>query len=121
MKVLDPGHVYELSSIDADVDWPSNRLLFVKRDGPGYPGNVGHHPGTNLQEVMRALIDRVLYLDSQIQDDVNAYVVRKLRECICALEHRAARRHGRMLSTLREDIENEPVCVTCGHIGCDQH
>lgn len=56
MKVIDPGHVYDLRSLDGEQ---LNRLVFVKREGPSYPGNVGHYPGTTMQEVLRALIDRL--------------------------------------------------------------
>ena len=125
MKVLDPGHHYELTSLDG-IDPPNgvsvpNRLFFVKREGPGYPGNVGHHAGTNLQEVMRVLIDRVQYLDNQIHDLSNDFVIKSLRDCILHLELRAAERHGRVLPNTRYDIENEPVCATCGHIACNVH
>jgi len=125
MKVLDPGHHYELASLD-EAQPPNgvllpNRLFFVKREGPGYPGNIGHHAGTNLQEVLRVLIDRVQYLDWQIPDPANQAVIKNLRECILQLELRAAERHGRVLPDTRLDIEREPVCNVCGHIGCNQH
>jgi hypothetical protein len=122
MRVLDPGHAYELVNLDDPRDEvPPNRLLFVKREGSGYPGNIGHHAGTNLQEVLRVLIDRVKYLEGQISDASNGMVIKNLRECILLLELRAAERHGRVLPNTRLDIENEPVCRACGHIACSQH
>ena len=122
MKVLDPGHEYELAILDDfENDLAPQHLRFVKRFGPGYPGNVNSYAGTNLQEVLRVLIDRVQYLEAQISDPSNGMVIKNLRECILLLELRAADRHGRVLPNTRLDIENEPVCKMCGHIACEQH
>jgi hypothetical protein len=138
MKVTDPGHTYELDWLDglpigvplrraqadgavADGDIFENRLIFVKREGDGYPGNVGHHPGTNMQEVLRALIDRVKYLNAQVPDGRNGMVVRHLRGALLWLEDRAADRHGRTLDphtwNVDRAIELEPACPECGHVG----
>jgi len=116
MQIVDPGHEYLLDSYDGGEPV---RLIFVKREGEGYPFNVGHRPGTNLQETWRADIERLLYLQSQKPCEENAIVINKLRECIWQLEIRAARRHGRELPPFRVDIENEPTCPGCGHIGCE--
>ena len=48
MKVLDPGHVYELAQLDRESydRYPVAHLTFVKRVGEGYPGNEGEaHAG----------------------------------------------------------------------------
>lgn len=122
MKAHDPGHVYELDNLDdPHGKFPKVVLCFVKREGAGYPGNVGHHPGTNIQEVLRALIDRVHYLDSQDPDKANLMVVDDLRHALRALELRAARRHNRKPPTFEIEIEKQPVCDGCGHIGCETH
>lgn len=47
MKVVDPGHTYELDVLDAPQQHQGHPLIFVKREGPGFLGNVGHNPGTN--------------------------------------------------------------------------
>jgi hypothetical protein len=60
--VIDPGHEYELASLDGEK---AVRLTFVKRIGARYPGNKGpSYSGTNCQEVLRVLIDRagIVYL-----------------------------------------------------------
>jgi hypothetical protein len=116
VREIDPGHEYLLDSYDGGV---SVLLTFVKREGEGYPFNVGHHPGTNLQETWRADIKRLQYLQTQGSCEENTIVINKLRECIWQLEVRAARRHGRQLPTYRIDIENLPTCPGCGHIGCE--
>lgn len=43
MQVIDPGHDYNLATLDGDGS--SVRLTFVKREGPGFPGNIGCYPG----------------------------------------------------------------------------
>lgn len=126
MKVLDPGHEYELDWLDGqpgeyEDGFKPNQLIFVKREGEVYPGNVGYHPGTTLQEILRACIDRVKYLDGQIHDELNVWVLKDLRHAIMLLELRAARRHGRNLAEVVTDpygIERLPVCSKCLHIGC---
>ncbi len=116
MKEIDAGHEYELNSYDGKQP---NRLVFVKREGEGYPFNVGHHPGTNCQSVIRALIARVKYLQKQIPCVENQVVIRKLRESLWHFEIRAAQRHGRQLPDFPIEIEAMPTCLTCGHIGCE--
>lgn len=120
MKVIDPGHHYALAALDkpAGVAESYELLKFVKREGEGYPGNAGHHSGTNIQEVLRALIDRVKYLDKQIPHDSNTVIVMNLRNALWLLECRAAERHGRKKPRYI-DIELEPTCSTCGHVGCE--
>jgi hypothetical protein len=115
MESIDPGHIYELTHIDGSG---KSKLVFVKREGAGYPGNTGHHEGTNIQEVVRALIDRLFYLDDQIPDRRNWEAVAHLREVIVQLETRAAKRHGRRTPRYKTEIEEMPVCAQCGHIGC---
>ncbi len=121
MKVIDPGHEYLLDSYDGGEPVP---LVFMKREGEGYPFNVGHHPGTNCQEVLRVLIDRVKYLQKQIPCDENHGLLTHLRGALFCLEYRAARRHGRLLHLPSEnppEIEDYPTCSGCGHIGCEGH
>jgi hypothetical protein len=126
MKIVDPGHAYDLHWLDGkpfvvpleNCD-PPNRLTFVKREGPGYPGNVGHYPGTTMQEVLRALIDRVKYVEGQIPHPDNFKIITLLQGSIFLLESRAAERHGRPFTApIQLDIENVPTCTKCGHILC---
>lgn len=116
MKELDPGHEYLLDSIEGEANI---KLTFVKREGPGYPKNIGNHPGTNCQEVLRALISRLTYLQSQIFDERNDKIIELLRNSIYLLEERAAERHGRSLNFSVDLIETYTTCPHCGHIGCE--
>jgi hypothetical protein len=121
MKVIDPGHSFELDCLD-NRPGPSLRLLrFVKREGPKYPGNVGSYPGTTTQEVLRALISRTLYVDGQEPSEVNKHVLLCMRRALYLLEERAAMRAGRALpEDFLHSIEPErfPTCTFCGHVGC---
>lgn len=40
MRVLDPGHLYALDSLDKSEDDKSQLLRFVKRIGDKFPGNI---------------------------------------------------------------------------------
>lgn len=121
MRVIDPGHQYFLSQLDQpETTYAEQILTFVKREGEGYPGNGSSYPGTTTQEVLRALIDRIKYVDKQIHDERNDQILYHLRGAIFELEMRAAERHGRVLPTFNfYTIEMVPVCEKCGHIGCE--
>jgi hypothetical protein len=125
VRVLDPGHVFELTHLDGDG---ISQLVFVKREGDGYPGNVGHHEGTTIQEVLRALIKRVAYVMAQEPCDQDTRVMVLLRDALRELEVRAATRRGELealasalasaSSTSSLEIEDVETCQTCGHVGC---
>src|SRR5436190_21063191 len=110
MRELDPGHIYSLDCIDGDPN-EKQILVFVKREGPGYPGNVGHHSGTTLQETWRADIKRMLYANAQQPCNETAAAIDLLRQCILQLEIRAKRTHGQVLPPVElSAIENYPTC-----------
>ena len=115
MRVLDAGHCYELASLDGDL---VQQLQFVKREGGGYPGNVGRYPGTTSQEVLRALIHRAAYVNNQIpcwQTRLSLYLMGAV---IWLYEHRAAKRHKREVPGLYEAVYGV-TCENCGHVGCE--
>jgi hypothetical protein len=121
MEVVDPGHEYLLDILDGTLADNKESLIFVKREGPGFPGNIGHHPGTNMQEVLRVLIDRLRYVNNQIHDNRNIITIKHLQEAIYQLECRAAARHHRVINFEQDGIELLPTCPKCGHVGhiCD--
>jgi hypothetical protein len=123
MQVVDPGHRFALDMLDCSPhsSYRTTGLTYVKREGTNYPGNIGHYAGTTLQEVCRAQISRALYVDNQISCIQTRNFIRLQRESILELELRAAERHGRVLLNVREDIENEPTCLNCGHIQCNSN
>lgn len=119
MKVIDRGHIYELESLDGGE---SQRLVFVKRFDPKdpsrFPGNFNAHPGTTLQNVIRALLERMRYLQGQIWCVENFIGIPLLRIALWLLEFRAARRHGRFFTHGLSFAENARMCPRCGHTDC---
>lgn len=116
IEIIDPGHEYKLPSFDGEL---AQTITFLKREGEGYPGNVGSHAGTTLQCVLRACLDRVEYLHAQIPHENNYGIVSHIRHALLLLEQRAAERHGinPMSLTLTSASEN-PLCGVCGHVTC---
>ena len=118
MRIIDPGHQYELTSFDGGEP---QKLTFVKRNDPPekYPGNENAYPGTQTQEVLRALIQRSLYVNNQEPCEETQNVIVRLRRCLYDLEKRHARRHGSDFQTfVGLPIEEHPFCQDCGHIYC---
>jgi hypothetical protein len=118
MRVLDPGHYFALNCLDTTVDDFEETLRFVKREGPGYPGNVGHYSGTTMQEVLRALISRAMYVNNQIQDGDTEKAIYHMTQAVYHFEARAALRHSRPVDFTPTEAVTEPTCVKCGHVHC---
>lgn len=121
MKCIDPGHTYGSHIFDSENKLDDQFLQFMKREGDNYPFNVGTSPGTNCQEVLRVLIDRVLYLDAQKSAPENDIILTGLRSALMGFEIRAARKHGLELPAFRTPIEQVPTCKNCGHIVCHRN
>ena len=115
MEVIEPGHIFDLAPLDGDKP---ERLTFVMRTGENYPGNKQKHQGTNIQEVIRALISRVKYLNAQKPHVTNECCIIYLRLMLYNLELRAAEMHKRTPDFDPYEIELLPVCHRCGHISC---
>ena len=118
MRVKDPGHDYVLESLDGDAP---QRLTFVKREGPGFPGNVGSHPGTTTQEVLRALIERGEYVNGQVPCAETEAATELMKAALLIYESRAARRHERVMADFEtvDALVAARGCWRCGHLGCE--
>lgn len=82
MKIIEPGHIYELNSIDGEC---AIVLTFVNReDNP--------HPGTQTQEVIRALINRTQHCDRCLRWEGNDKIIYHLRMALALHESRAIER-----------------------------
>lgn len=88
MNIIDPGHIYDLWLIGTDQP---QRLTFVKRSG-GAIQYDHEYPGVQVQEVLRALIDRSEYLDAILPCFETQDAVWFLRRALHAYEARAYRR-----------------------------
>lgn len=100
MKVLEPGHVYQLSSYDGEMEVI---LTFVNREDKP-------HPGTQTQEVLRALIDRTQHCDLCLRWEGNDDIIYHLRAALILHEQRALMRK-------LEKSELEPENVLLGSDG----
>lgn len=117
-QIVDAGHVYVLPVFDGQVLLGSP-LTFMKREGEGFPGNTGHFPGTSLQAVLRACLDRVRYLQRQIPCDNNVAIICHIGHAILELERRAAERHGFNPKSITLEMATEgEMCPDCGHVKC---
>lgn len=81
MMVVDVGHKYLLKNNKADT---CTELTFFKDACI----NDNGYAGTTNQEVVRALIDRIKFLDSQVPHKVNSEILYHLRKVIVLHEQR---------------------------------
>lgn len=120
MKVLDSGHSYKLLSLDGQL---TQVLTFVKRcdlqNPERFPGNQDAHPGTTIQSVLRALLERLRYLQGQVWSAENVIIILFLRFSLWLMEFRAARRHGRFYFHSLKYSELKQMCPKCGHTQCE--
>ena len=98
MKVLEPGHVYELDQLDGDG---KQILTFVNRIS-------NPHSGVLNQEVLRAVIDRVQYLDAELPHPFNATILYHLRMALGLHEARAYLRKIEKGQLLPERVKVSP-------------
>ena len=76
MVIEDEGHIYKL---DNQTTIGNTCTLTFYKDSETH--NNGHL-GTSNQEVLRALIDRVKYLDNEDPNPLNKEIIRNLRETL---------------------------------------
>lgn len=83
MRIIERGHKYELLTKENNtVD-----LTFFK----GLPYNLSNHDGVLCQEVIRALIDRVIELNNQKPCHESVDIINHLRSVLVLFEIRAVR------------------------------
>lgn len=105
MKVLDPGHRYELDNLENDG---STILQFMK--DPALHGGNGAR-GPSCQEVLRAVIDRVKTLNTERSDVENDVIIFHGRMMIAGFEARALRRR----------VEKDGLEIECLPVASDGH
>lgn len=120
MKILEPGHRYELMQLDVPGSSLTygTELWFVKRMGDKYPGNTTAHPGTIIQEVLRACVARLLYVNDQLPNEHTHLARLNIEGAIFELETRAAERAGRDTGFSIHEAVYGTTCFKCGHIQC---
>lgn len=83
MIIVEIGHIYDLYTKQGKFQ----RLTFFR----DLPHNREGHDGVLCQEVIRALIDRVITLNNQKPCHESVDIIIKLREVLILFETRAAR------------------------------
>ena len=91
MKVLTPGHRYLLESVE---DGESQEIQFIeKKDVGGELITIA--AGTTNEEIIKMLLDRMLYLNEWVYDSYNSEVIVHLTNALNALLARTADRKAR--------------------------
>ena len=118
MKVIEPGHIYIVDSVDGVYP---QKIVFVKREGERYPGNVGAHAGTQMQELLRVVADRARYVNNQIPCFETDAAIQLVEIAILLMEARAKRVKGKSLTGLTvQQAIGWKICTTCGHVNCTE-
>lgn len=103
MKVIIPGHLYELENFENKME-PGQPIQFIQKeadeDGDGTLFTVSD--GTTNEEVLRMLIDRMNYLDRKFPCRENIEAINKLDEALMWLEKRTRDRVAR-------DVEGKAI------------
>ena len=107
MKVITPGHLYELESMEGAK--PQQIQFIEKQKIEKHPTNakldytfVTVNDGTTNEEVLLVLIDRLKTLGQKLPSRENALAITKAEECLMWLERRTANR-------LAQGVENTPL------------
>lgn len=107
MKVIDPGHIYELQQLGGGTQ----RITFVKRSG-GAIHYEEEWAGLQTQEVLRALIDRTIHLNKILPCTETEKAIQYLRLALFEYEARAYRRKKQGVNrTTLEHAEGDYVDV----------
>jgi hypothetical protein len=98
MKILIPGHTYELTSFE---NTNNQMLQFIHKEKKEVTDESGSLlapelvtvcDGTTNEEVLELLIDRMSFLQNAFPCRENAIVITKLEECLMWLNKRTADR-----------------------------
>lgn len=99
MKIVEPGHIYQLHHIDGPG---YEELTFVNRE------KGTKQEGTQTQEVLRALINRTIHCDNCLRWEGNDLILQHLRMALILHEARALIRKCEKQQIYPEHIEIDP-------------
>lgn len=125
MKIIEPGHIYDLNWLDMKKE--GEEKIFKTKENPGtlltsllvfVNREAGtEHPGTQTQEVLRALIDRTMHCDNCLRWEGNDQIIYHLRMALVLHEARALER-----KTVKGIIAPELIVTgRDGHFHIDSH
>ena len=78
MKVIEPGHIYELNQLDGDGS--PLRLVFVNREDTPHPGTQTQEFLRTVVDMLECLIDRTNHCDGCLRWEGNDRVIKALSE-----------------------------------------
>lgn len=86
MKMIEPGHIYDLEN----MEFPNThqRISFIKKSDDGSGVLQTDHDGTTNEEVLKVLIERVSYLNHKLPCKENEIALKALREAFAVLNAR---------------------------------
>lgn len=93
MKIMRPGHLYELENFERK-EIGGQRLQFIEKE-PKVPGStelLTISDGTTNEEVLKVLLDRMAGLQAKFPCRENAVAATKMEEALMWLERRTANR-----------------------------
>ena len=91
MKVIKPGHLYELDSLEHTVQ---QRLQFIEKELDVAVDNklITVNDGTTNEEVLEMLIDRMKHLNKKMPCKESHQAITKLEEALLWIESRTSKR-----------------------------
>lgn len=95
MKVLTPGHKYGLANFEDDTT--TQEIQFIeKTESPNCKGElVTINDGTTNEEVLRMLINRLMFLSNKMGSRETSIAITKCQEALLWLEKRTTDRKER--------------------------
>ena len=86
MRVITPGHKYELDNFEGDK---KKYLQFIQKDplttspeDDNYKDLITIENGTTTEEVLKVIVDRFAYLNKQFPSRKNSIILTKLEESL---------------------------------------
>ena len=128
MVILDPGHKYQLISLDVkdhqDSSKYDNIITHVRRTGFKYPGNVNKmypktYPGVTMQKIQRIQLNRLEYVDKQGSCIENKIIHFLWKLSNWLLEFRAARHNKILYLRILDFAYKAKMCGICSHTVCN--
>jgi hypothetical protein len=95
MKVITPGHTYELPNFEDDSERQVLYFIHKEVQNLGSTELVTINDGTTNEDVLKMLIDRMQFLQKAFPCRENALVITKLDEALMWLEKRTKDRENR--------------------------
>lgn len=96
MKIITPGHKYELSNFE-QPDTPGQQLQFIQKEPSASDNTVllTVNDGTTNEEVLEMLIDRLKFLSNKLPSRQTSLAVTKCEEALFWLKDRTEKRKAR--------------------------